>query len=518
MFDNNGRLCPNTADLQVSRNFYESRLMNIAKFAAALRILGLSLGVIAATASLTATAAYAQNSDEERPNSQAKPKKGGDGKVSSEFKIDPEKQKKGIADAPAIVASAKIACDPVNGYPLGATEYTKPDNTKVKGTVYEIACKTGPGFMLTVVSPTEVYQPFTCTLAAKIQQSKPDSIVCVLPENKPHYKWLTPVVQPFVPGCDVSNARVIGSTSTAPLIDRYEVACGAKAGGIVDYAQLGQTAQTEFKACILQEGTSSACTFTTKEQMAEPLKPLAATADAKCQVNNVRFVGVTTEGNGIYYEFGCSNQPGFIVRAKLTDNTFDRMVPCSAAAALGGCTFTNSADAAAGANGDYSSILKKAGYTCTVAEFNVIGTQESTKRDYVEFKCPEQPWGLVGFVPQPGSTAGVSVTDCFLVKTRNRTCSITTDDMLKTQLDKLIKLAEPKKGCDIKEVKYLGESAGVQGGLIAEIACVNKRGYIVVVEKDRNSISLATPCHIAKAHNDPQQCTIAGNGTYLAND
>jgi hypothetical protein len=490
--------------------------MNIAKFAAALRILGLSLGVIAATASLGATASYAQNSDEERPNSQAKTKKGADVKVDG--KLNAESLAKGMADAPAIIAAAKIACEPVNASSRGGYDYEKPDKTKVKSTLYEIACKTGPGFFIIAVSPTEVYQPFTCTQAAKIQATKADSIVCLLPENQPHYKWMGPVVQAYAPDCEVSNARLIGSSTAAPAFDRYEVACGAKAGGILDYAQLGTDTPTDFKACILQEGTSSACTLTTKEQTIESLKPLAAKADSKCQVNDVRFVGVTTEGTGVYYEYGCSNQPGFIVRAQLKGNVFDRLVPCSASAALGGCKFTSTADAAAGASGDYSSILKKAGYTCTVADFNVIGTQESSKRDYVEFKCPEHPWGLVGFVPQAGSTAGVSVTDCFLVKTRNRTCTITTDDMLKAQLDKLIKLAEPKKGCDIKDVKYLGESSGVEGGLIAEIACVNKRGYIVVVEKDRNSISLATPCHIAKAHKDPQQCTIAGNGTYLAND
>lgn len=491
--------------------------MNIAKFAAMLRVLGLSLGVIAATASLTATAAYAQNPDEDRPNSQAKTKKA-DGKSGPGLTIDPAQQAKAMADAPAIVAAAKIACEPVNAYPRGPHDYEKEDKTKVKATIYEIACKTGPGFIIIVASPTEVYSPFTCTAAWRAQQKEAKNIGCELPENKPHYKWLTPVVQPYLPGCEISEVKMIGSSTAAPYFDRYEVGCGSKVGGIIDYPQLASDAPIGFRSCIGQEGTTATCTLSTREQIIESLKPLAATADSKCQVSDVRFVGVTTEGNGVFYEFGCSNQPGFIVRAKLSDNSFDRLVQCSAAASLGGCKLTKAEDAAAGASGDYSSILKKAGYTCTVSDFNVIGSQENTKRDYVEFKCPEQPWGLIGFVPQPGSTAGVSVTDCYLVKTRNRTCTLTTDDMLKGQLDKLIKIAEPKKGCDIKEVKYLGESAGVEGGLIAEIACVNKRGYIIVVEKDRNSISLATPCHIAKAHKDPQQCTIAGNGTYLADN
>ncbi len=491
--------------------------MNIAKFAAKLRILALSLGLIAASAGF-ATASYAQNSDEERPNAQAKLKKAMGGNSGAELKIDPVEQVKAMADAPAMIAAAKIACEPVNAYPRGPHDYEKPDKTKVKANIYEIACKTGPGFIIIAASPTEVYSPFTCTAAWRARQKEANNIGCELPENKPHYKWLAPVIQPYLPGCEISDVRIVGSSTSAPYFDRYEVGCGSKVGGIIDYPQLASDAPVGFRSCIGQEGTNTTCTLSTREQIVDSLKPLAATADSKCQVSDVRFVGVTTDGAGIYYEYGCSNQPGFIVRAKTADNSFDRLVSCSAAASLGGCKLTKAEDVAAGATGDYTSVLKKAGYTCTVADFNVIGTQESSKRDYVEFKCPEQAWGLIGFVPQAGSTAGVSVTDCFLVKTRNRTCSITTDDMLKAQLDKLIKLAEPKKGCDIKEVKYLGESSGVEGGLIAEIACVNKRGYIIVVEKDRNSISIATPCHIAKAHRDPQQCTIAGNGTYLAND
>ena len=157
---------------------------------------------------------------------------------AGEFKIDPAVQAKSMTDIPAIIALAKVDCVPADAYLLGGTEFAKADGTKVKGQLYEVACKTGPGFIVTSVSPTEVGQAFTCSLAAKLALKNPGSIECVLPENKPHYAWLTPVVQPYLPGCQISNVRVIGSTSTAPLIDRYEVGCGAQAGGVIDYAQL----------------------------------------------------------------------------------------------------------------------------------------------------------------------------------------------------------------------------------------------------------------------------------------
>ena len=428
------------------------------------------------------------------------------------LKIDPKIQAQSMTDAPSIIATAKINCDPSNAYRLGDTKGLK-NGVETKASLYEIACKAGPGFIITAFSPTDVYQPFTCTLAAKIQKNKADSILCELPENQPHFKWLAPVVQPYLPGCDVSDARVIGSTSAAPLIDRYEVGCKSALGGIIDYPQLGSSAPIEFKPCIQMEGGNSACTFTTKDQMAAAVKPLATAADSKCVVNNTRFVGITKESDGYYYEFGCSNQPGFIALSDLK-GAFERVVPCASAAGLGGCSFTDAGTASAGANATFSKQLGDEGIPCTVATYNVLGTQVETKRDYIEFKCPEQPWGVIGFVPQAGSTSFVNVNDCFIDQTKRKLCTYVTPAALMAQLDKLIKLKEPTKGCDVKEVRYIGESSGVDSGVIAELACTNKRGYIVVVQKDRNSIVEDTPCKIAREHKDPEQCTIPGNGTY----
>jgi len=426
-------------------------------------------------------------------------------------KIDP------MADAPVIISSAKIACDPAAAKLVGPTDVTKADGTKAKGNIYEIACKAGPGFIAVVATPTEVSQTFTCAAAFEAHKKNANGVACSLPENTPPYKWLAAVVQPYIPGCDAANARLVGSSKSEPLIDRYEVGCTGKAGGILDYPQLGAAGSPSFKSCLVAEG-SSACQFTTKEQLSASMTPLAAKADPKCQVNNVRFVGISKENDSTFYEFGCANQPGFMVQAKM-DNTYIKTIPCASAAGLGGgCTFTDVGVAANGQKGYYTDVLKKAGIACTVSDFNVIGTQESSKRDYVEFKCPEQKWGLIGFVPQPGSTAGTRVTDCFLDQVGHKSCSFVTPDQLKAQWDVLIKAAEPTKGCDVSDVRYIGESQGVTNGVIAELACKNKRGYIVVVNAERTKLEQQTPCRIAKEHKEEQQCTIPGNGTYSSAD
>jgi hypothetical protein len=192
-----------------------------------------------------------------------------------------------------------------------------------------------------------------------------------------------------------------------------------------------------------------------------------------------------------------------------------KTIPCAAAAGLaGGCTLTDMGVAANGQKGYYTQTLKAAGIDCNVTDYNLIGQQESSKRDYVEFKCPEKKWGLIGFVPQPGSTAGVRVNDCFVDQLSRKSCTYVTPDMLKAQWDALIKAAEPTKGCDVAQVRYIGESGNVPDGVIAELACKNKRGYIATVNADRSKLEIQTPCRIAKAHNDPEQCKIEGNGTY----
>ncbi len=432
------------------------------------------------------------------------------------MKIDPAIQTKSKAEVPGLLTAAKVNCALTDAYLVGNTELTK-DGKKIKGLFYEVACQTGPGFMITAYSLTEPAQTFTCTMSATVKEKQPGAPQCQLPENSPHYKWLNDVAKPFLPNCVVNNARVVGSSGSEPLIDRYEVGCEDGMGGLIDYPQLAAApgGKAVFNSCI---SASTPCTYTTKAKIVDSLKPLAAKADASCQVSDVRFVGVPKDAPGAFYEFGCAaGKTGFIVLAN-ADGSFNRTVPCATAGGLGGCTLSDTSAITKDANSGYDAQLKAGGKVCGVTQFNIIGTQENTKRDYIEFKCSSTPWGLIGFVPQPGSTSTLRVNDCFIAQASRNQCSLTTEASMRAQLDKLIKVKEPTKGCDISDVRYIGESDGVEGGLVAEIACANKRGYIIVVDASRQKIEVDTPCRIAKAHNEDQQCTIPGNGTYAAGD
>ncbi len=432
---------------------------------------------------------------------------------AADAKMDPKMQMQGMTDAPAIIASAGIACDPVDAVLLGDTNYPDSTGKPAKAKLYEIACKAGPGFRIVRTADGAAHDPYTCMEAAKLKLTKPETQVCTLAENIPPYTWLQPIAQKYLPGCQISNARLTGSTADATPIDRYEVACGTAAGGLIDYPRFKSTAQVDYHNCLVFDGQHSACTLTTKAQMTAQMTPMAAKAEPNCQVTNVRFVGVVKDTQATYYEFGCSNQIGFITELK-SDGSYSREVACANAANLGGCSLTDAKAISAGANGTYTALLKTAGKPCTVSDFNVAGSQESTHRDFVEFKCPEQPWGLIGLVPQAGTKSDVVVDDCFLDQVRHKLCTLTTAAQLKAQLDKLIKVAEPGKNCDVKDVRYIGEAETPENGVIVEIACVNKRGYIATISGDRTKLIGSDPCRLAAAHKEAEKCTIPENGTY----
>lgn len=426
-------------------------------------------------------------------------------------KIDPKNVQKGMAEAPAVITAGNIPCTLTNALYIGASNVKTADGKGTKGQTYEVACKDAPGWILTMTADKQVVQPYNCTLGATYHKTHPEITPCILPENTPDYTWMNTVVQTYTPGCVVNNARIVGSISESK-VDVYEYGCKDGPGGIVDLPQLGSTAKVEYRSCLMNSDSKNPCTFTTKDQIIAGFKPVITQADAKCVVSDLRFVGISSGKDGYFYEVGCSNQPGFIVLTG-NDNSFKRIVPCGSAAGIGGCKFTTAEAAAADQNTTYTNVLKAAGKPCTVKEANVVGTQESTKRDYVEFKCPEQPWGLIGFVPQPGSQSTVNVTDCFVDQVRHKSCTLTTEAQLQAQVDKLIKIAEPGKNCDVKQIRWIGESADTEGAVIMEIACTNKRGYIAVIDAKRSEIS-ADPCKLAAAHGDKQKCTIPENGTY----
>jgi len=66
------------------------------------------------------------------------------------------------------------------------------------------------------------------------------------------------------------------------------------------------------------------------------------------------------------------------------------------------------------------------GIKCESTKSRVIGQENIRKRYVVEFACPEQPKGLVAFIPVEGNTNPFETIDCSTAVSRHILCEYTS--------------------------------------------------------------------------------------------
>ena len=74
----------------------------------------------------------------------------------------------------------------------------------------------------------------------------------------------------------------------------------------------------------------------------------------------------------------------------------------------------------------FKEVLAQHKVACTAEAVRSIGRQNVSKRHVVEFKCPEQPGGLVAFIPLEDATAPFETMDCATAGTKQHViCTLT---------------------------------------------------------------------------------------------
>jgi hypothetical protein len=435
-------------------------------------------------------------------------------------KYDAKALERGMKEAPAVVATANLPCTVKEAAYIGAAKVKGEDGKEVSGQTYEVACTSGQGFVITKLADGKAGLTFNCNQAEVYNKARKEISTCQLPGNAINYTWLTPIVQKVKPACEVSKARWLGSIPTSK-ITRYEVACASTTGGIFDVPDHDSPNQSDlaYHSCLQVIGTNSQCEFVTKEEAIKSMAPQIAKASASCTVNNLRYAGASEDAS--YYEVGCANQAGFILVTTKSDE-FKSIAGCDRAANIGGCKFTDMAAVSAQQNATYNTKLTKAGVTCNVKEYSLLGEVAAgtpNARELVEFNCPEKQWGLMAFIPTAAtSTAKFEALDCFSVNARRIQggrikCQYVSDDVLLAQVAVMAKAAAPsvKADCVLKEVRYAGLNDADQP--VVEIACVNKRGYLAAIDAKRTVLLDALPCRLASKYQ--QKCEIPENGTFV---
>ncbi|HWE44662.1 MAG TPA: hypothetical protein VG407_01430 [Caulobacteraceae bacterium] len=413
----------------------------------------------------------------------------------------PESIKKGMEGAPAAIQSAGITCTLKNAAWVGGGKKTV-DKKSVPVDTYEVACGEGPGYLIQKMADSADAYPCIQLRASAGAGNK--TLQCTLPENQDYNAQIQPLVDHAGLSCHVADVMFLGTSSDH--FGHYEVSCGDQGGYFITVDTKG--APTGNPVSCLQQTTDPTkwpCKLTTKAQAVAGIAAMAKPYDEQCQASDARFVGRDTSSKSDYYEVACSNKAGFMLEANGGKGV--RVLDCLSARSIGGgCTMTDTTKLAQAAGSGFAATLQKNGVPCTATDTSIYGKDKRTNRDIVEFKCPEQPFGVVAVIPGAGSTGKFDHYDCLGAAERALDCQLTPKKELLARLKPI--LVAIGKTCEPTDFAMHGPDDG--DGDLVEVKCGGGQpGYILDLPPDRSKTIKTIPCAIAARGED--KCTIAGN-------
>jgi hypothetical protein len=248
--------------------------------------------------------------------------------------------------------------------------------------------------------------------------------------------------------CDVTDAqiasenKITGKSGQKITARTYEVACGQGLGyfmvsqdpdppvGFSCFAIEGQRAAAATKG----EKFDQACVLPANHDLNAMATAVLAHAGTSCNVAKLQWYGqsATTE----YTEVACGDGKGFLLGTTLPGAPGStRVMSCADAAAQGKpCVLTKTA-ASATASAEpaptleaFKAALVQHGLACTTAsndDIRLIGKQNKSQRHVVEFRCLEQPKGLVALIPLGSNPSPFQSMNCAEAAKIGAACKLT---------------------------------------------------------------------------------------------
>lgn len=180
--------------------------------------------------------------------------------------------------------------------------------TNENNDLWEIACQTGPGYMIT--SPAKS-NPFDCTvLAAQAELAKADGVIlpatatCALKANQAAaVNYASHAASAGI------SCAVDGGLTLAP--NTYEIGCANTDGYIIEQKEGGWSKVACWRRAASTDG---ACKLSTSAESAAAWKDvLAGTDAASCNVEKSRQIGIDGQKR-LIYEVKCAGAPGYLAR------------------------------------------------------------------------------------------------------------------------------------------------------------------------------------------------------------
>ncbi len=443
--------------------------------------LGLGVAALAALSALTLTLALPGPAWAQRLKSNDNAP-AADAKAGAPAKISDADKARGAKDTPALVAASNVkSCQVTDSAFRGAGSQKGADGKTVKVTLYEVACRTGPGYLVIAQEGVAKPQMSNCIIAAG------GGTKCVLPQNADTGAALAGYVRETGRTCDISGQRYVGSGSSG--MTYYEVGCRGAAGFLMAVNEAAPAgAKPDVTDCLQLQGTAQACQLTTREQSLAVYQPLVARAGKTCQVSDVRTIGADRNNGDLFTEIACGSTPGFIL-VQTAGGAFKSAVDCGKAESLGGCKMTDTAVAQTTDAAAYTKLAAKAGFPCQVKQYRYIGT-DAQNREVVELACSDRPDGALAAFSETGKS---DVYDCVRAPALGgQGCKLTQADVVYPKYTASL-AAKGRNTCKVSGAGYLG---GTQQGVdYVETACADGApGWVIGFTRGTNTAADLLTC------------------------
>jgi hypothetical protein len=234
--------------------------------------------------------------------------------------------------------------------------------------------------------------------------------------------------------CDVTDAELVAQSSGG--MRGYEAACGDGMGYFLvsepakkSYAISCFTARARHDLDAAKGKTTDAqCQLPANADIDAGAGRVLAGLNVTCAVRKISWMGRSDTNNSEYNEAACDDGKGYVlVTPEPGSIATPHALGCADAAVQGiRCKLTAVAQSAQPALTlqTFKDALKQHNVPCDAGGERVIGQENLQKRYVVEFKCPQQPGGLVAFIPVGVNTTPFETTDCATAAKRGLACKL----------------------------------------------------------------------------------------------
>jgi len=231
--------------------------------------------------------------------------------------------------------------------------------------------------------------------------------------------------------CEVTAAERVGGDKDVKV---YEVACRSGVGYFL-MSQPRKKAQAI--SCLAAEAARAAdvakgakpSAFSCKLGGATDTKGMAAAVlkgtNTACDVSDYRWMGVSSSSGTEYSEVSCANGHGYVLEVPGVGKLASVVVVDCQEAIRAGIKCSLTAVAMPVTLQTFRDALKDHAVDCAPAQVRYIGRESLGQRYVVEVQCPQQPKGLVAFIPLQGNPKPFETLDCSAAAARSVQCTLT---------------------------------------------------------------------------------------------